>query len=149
MRIGTLKFFEKEVITDTPGDPLMVRWILFSVSRGIHKFAIMVHKFYRSDHDRCLHDHPWNFLSIILKGGYGEVFESEGVETQAWRRPFSVLLRKAEWKHRVVLLPGHTCWSLVFATGPVRRWGFWPEGKWCFWRNYNPYKGICEDYEGR
>lgn len=33
-------------------------------------FRIFIHKIARSDDDPDPHDHPWNFLSLILKGGY-------------------------------------------------------------------------------
>ena len=35
--------------------------------------AARVHNIKRSDHDRALHDHPWNNASLVLKGGYWEV----------------------------------------------------------------------------
>lgn len=40
-----------------------------------------VHKVMRSDHDRCLHDHPWHNASIVLKGGYWEVLPGVFQET--------------------------------------------------------------------
>jgi hypothetical protein len=33
-----------------------------------------VHNIKRSDYDRALHDHPWWNISIVLRGGYWEVF---------------------------------------------------------------------------
>jgi hypothetical protein len=61
------------------------------------------------------------------------------------RHPGQVLLRPAEWRHRVILEPGRTSWSLVFVGRRVRRWGFFTENGWCWWRQYNANKGICED----
>jgi len=146
--IGKWQFGGKRLIGDDPNDLLMIRWIVFRTP----SFGIFIHKFCRSDHERALHDHPWNFLSIILRGGYTEVFERcspacEYGEFQdsAWRRPGSILYRPATWKHRVILDPGKTSWSLVFVSGRKRKWGFWVNGKWCWWRTYNPYTGICEE----
>jgi hypothetical protein len=34
--------------------------------------GVKLHHILRSDDDRDLHDHPWSFLSIVLKGGYWE-----------------------------------------------------------------------------
>jgi hypothetical protein len=35
--------------------------------------AARVHHIKRSDHDRALHDHPWNNCSIVMRNGYWEV----------------------------------------------------------------------------
>ena len=35
-------------------------------------FGVMLHKIMDDDPD-CLHDHPWSFVSFILKGGYEEI----------------------------------------------------------------------------
>lgn len=37
-------------------------------------WAARIHNVKRSDHDRALHDHPWNNCSVVLRGGYWEVF---------------------------------------------------------------------------
>jgi hypothetical protein len=42
------------------------RWYLFKSKR----FNIMLHNIKRSDDDPDPHDHPWGFVSIILKNGY-------------------------------------------------------------------------------
>ena len=146
--IGKWQFGGKRIITDDPDNPLMIRWKILRTST----FGIFIHKFCRSDHERALHDHPWSFVSIILKGGYKEIFEEKldhlyGLTAQyeEWRRPGSILIRPATWKHRVILEPGKTSWSLVFVSGRTRKWGFWPGGKWCWWRTYNHHTGICEE----
>ena len=33
---------------------------------------VYLHRFYTGDNVRDLHDHPWPFTSLILKGGYWE-----------------------------------------------------------------------------
>jgi hypothetical protein len=67
-------------------------------------------------HPHC-HDHPWDFLAVILSGGYYEATSS----ATAWRGPGSVLRRRAEFAHNV--LTRGVCWSLVWV-GPKRRaWG--------------------------
>lgn len=37
------------------------------------RWPIRIHQTLRSDHERALHDHPWNNISIVLRGGYWEV----------------------------------------------------------------------------
>lgn len=36
-------------------------------------FAIYIHHILISDQDKDMHDHPWNFTSVILEGAYREV----------------------------------------------------------------------------
>lgn len=38
-------------------------------------WAVRVHHIKRSDRDRALHDHPWKNVSILMRGGYWEVFD--------------------------------------------------------------------------
>jgi hypothetical protein len=104
-------------------------------------FNVYVHKFLRDDDDRALHDHPWWFVSIILRGGYIEHTESVerrmvlrcrssifDVRSPWWRR--SVGYRPATWTHRVALPHSPNggrvpCWTLIITGPKVREWGFW------------------------
>lgn len=47
-------------------------------------FGILLHRLRRPDHDRDMHDHPWSFLSIVLKGGYTEVVPGECDLQRMW-----------------------------------------------------------------
>lgn len=112
--------------------PYMLRWYLLPRNR---RFNIYLHKFLRDDDDRALHDHPWWFVSIILKRGYTEVTENGEID----RRAGSIAFRPATHRHRVVLdkwtefYAGTTvtepCWTLVATGRKHRTWGFWcPKG---------------------
>lgn len=108
--------------------PYLLRWYLIPRNGFLN---IYLHKFLRDDDDRALHDHPWWFISFVLKGGYLEHIDSgKGIVRKRW----SLAFRKAEHRHRVELLPDKSgdsipCWTLI-VTGPKRReWGFWcPRG---------------------
>ncbi len=89
-----------------------------------------VHRILRSDDDRVFHDHPWSYLTIILKGGYWEVrpqFDKSGIyirDDRRWHGPGSVLFRSAKSWHRLELPEGQTAWTL-FITGRYQQgWGF-------------------------
>lgn len=91
--------------------------------------AIRVHHIIASDDDRAFHDHPWPYITVILKGGYWEVqpiFES-GIykgDTRTWRGAGSILIRKANSWHRLEIDPEHDCWTM-FSTGKYQQtWGF-------------------------
>lgn len=109
----------------------MERWWLIPYNRT--GFAVRMHHILRSDHDRAFHDHPWWYLTIILRGGYTEVrpvYDRSGIylgPTQRWYGPGSVIIRPARSWHRLEVPPGETAWTL-FLTGPKRQgWGFLPD----------------------
>lgn len=151
-----MKFFTRTVIgAARPGvdePPLMIRYVIFRCAA----FGIYLHHFCRSDHDRALHDHPWPYVAIILKGGYWEVHDQDRAgQVVEWRGPGSVLLRPAQWRHRIALPVfgfqddgrqiQQPSWSLVFVGRRAQRWGFFTPQGWCWWRKYDPWKAICED----
>lgn len=132
----------------------MNRWWLVPYNRfGI---AARVHQILRPDEDRHPHDHPWWYVTIILRGGYWEITPELGVQmsdgawlaTRRWRGPGSILFRRATSFHRLELRPSTvpanvrpygrdfvSCWTL-FITGPKRKdhdpehscWGFLVDG---------------------
>jgi len=90
--------------------------------------AIRVHHILRSDEGRDPHDHPWPFMTVILRGGYWEHrFDENGAYVWCdWHGAGSVLFRRAADYHMLELKPGETAWTL-FITGPkVQKWGFKP-----------------------
>src|SRR5687767_14998869 len=83
-----MKFFKKEIIGATEQNgPFMIRYNILRTKY----YTVRLHIFQRSDNSRCLHDHPWNFISFILCGGYYEQTE-KGV---FWINPLSIIYRKS------------------------------------------------------
>ena len=64
--------------------PYLERYYLFLKDRDTFPFNIFLHKFIKSDPDD-LHDHPWNYRTLILLGGYWEYTE----KGKFWRGPLS------------------------------------------------------------
>jgi hypothetical protein len=119
-------------IIGTKADPYLYRWYVIPRNPWLN---IYLHKFLRDDEDRALHDHPWWFVSLILKGGYFEVTPTGTIE-RGW---LSLGFRPALWRHRVVLPRAYgdnhavgrmvPAWTLVITGRKVREWGFWcPKG---------------------
>lgn len=119
-------------------EPYLDRWYIIPRNRKIN---VYLHHFLHSDDDRAIHDHPWWFISIILKGSYTEQIEDEdGDEAYISRHSIfnrlggGVAFRPALHRHRVILdnstpgspiLKDKPCWTLII-TGPnSRTWGFW------------------------
>lgn len=143
MKLGPITFLERRPI-GLVEEPLLIRYILFRLPA----FGIYVHHLLRSDFDRALHDHPWPFVSIMLRGGYTEIHDQtlDGKPVEVQCPPGTVLLRPAEWRHRIVMpRRGATAWTLVLVGRRQRRWGFWLKDGWCWWRQHNPLMNICED----
>ena len=122
------KFFKdrKRVILDRVGQkPYLIRYYLFLKERKWFPFNIFLHKFLQGDPDE-LHDHPWPYLTIILKGGYWEVTP----KGRFWRGPGSFRFATPKSLRRVELEKGIHAWTLFIPGPKIRDWGFIVNGKW-------------------
>lgn len=127
---------KKSIITRWDNEPYLIRWTLFSCKL----FSIKLHKILASD-DACLHDHPWAFISFILRGGYVE--QSYKIENNFVDRektvsriyhPGNILYRRALYTHRLEVF--QPCWTLVFTSRYLRQWGFYTPRGWQIWWRY-------------
>lgn len=93
--------------------------------------AARVHEILRSDEGRHPHNHPWPYLTVILKGGYFEhTYRDDGTEIGVkWHGPGSILWRPANSWHRLVV-PAGTMATTLFITGKkAQTWGFNVDGQ--------------------
>lgn len=118
------------------GPRYLLRWYVIPRNPWLN---VYLHQFLHDDEDRALHDHPWWFVSIMLRGGYFErVGTGEQVEV---RFAPSVAYRPATHAHRVVLhrdtrdkiVPA---WTLVITGRVVRDWGFYCPQGWRHWKEF-------------
>jgi len=116
-------------------EPLLERYYVFLKDRTWFPFNIFVHKFCKSDPDD-VHDHPWPYFTLILRGGYYEwipQFDRDGKkfgEIAHWRQPGHFRFCSASSYHRIELDPAVEAWTL-FVPGPQKReWGFLVKDKW-------------------
>ena len=99
-------------------------------------FGVYVHWFHASDDD-TLHDHPWPFLTVILRGGYWEHTPGrDGAPVKRWHPPGVVRLRPARWLHRVEIDPARRPVTIVVRGRRIRRWGFQTRSGWIPWPEY-------------
>lgn len=124
--------------------------------------GVLVHRIDAPDPGLDLHDHPWPFVSIVLRGGYTEEFaETRHASRQAdlaeandrpehgYRCSRGVSRRWGRWSiHRMPLDIAHRITdadkgtvTLVIRGRKRRRWGFYLPHGWTDWANY--------DYETR
>jgi hypothetical protein len=94
-------------------------------------FNLMLHKICLSDPDD-LHDHPWWYATLILKGGYWEITP----EGKFWRGPGHFRISQPESLHRIEIPENGASWSLFFRGSKLREWGFLHEDKWIHHREY-------------
>ena len=130
------KLGRRRVITDRTGQiPYLIRYYLFLKERKNFPFNITLHKVLVSD-EPVLHDHPWSWGAIILKGGYWEHIpllndDTGGVvgSTRVWRGPGSIRFRKADDLHWLELAKDENgkeipCTSIFFMGRKTKQWGF-------------------------
>lgn len=102
-----------------PECPYLRRWVF-----DFKLFSIRMHRWQASDDDRAFHDHPWWFLTFVLKGKYIDVSRSG----KDLLRAGSIRFRPAKHQHTVQILQSGT-WTLLITGKPLRRWGFWVNNK--------------------
>lgn len=150
-------FKHRDIVKPIAGRPTLYlrRFYLARTRWG----SVFLHYIAMSDDDRYCHDHPWDFWTFILKGGYNEEIESEHIEPltkkpkvyierehapglprvvryERQRAP-KILFRKAEHTHRVHIPPSiPAAWTIVVAKPAKRVWGFHTNRGWVDWRTY-------------
>jgi hypothetical protein len=132
----------KRIVLDrVENEPYLERYYLFLRERERFPFNVFLHKFLKSDPDD-VHDHPWPYATVILKGGYWEWiphFDTVGRKTgeyQVWRGPGHFRISKANSFHRIELDPDITAWTLFMPGRKCRDWGFMVQNKWIQWEQY-------------
>lgn len=106
--------------------PYMERYYLLFVNRpSWFPFNITLHKICVSDLP-ILHDHPWPWAALILKGGYIEHTKYE----RFYRGPGSFRVRSSKSYHWLELIGDVPSWSLFFMGKRKREWGFLKDGEW-------------------
>ena len=108
-------------------EPYLERYYVFLRDRTWFPFNVFIHKFLKSDPDD-LHDHPWPYMTIILRGGYWEWTKNN--PTPQWKGAGQIRFGHSTDYHRIELEPGVDCWTM-FVPGPKQRdWGFLVKNRW-------------------
>jgi hypothetical protein len=112
------------------GEPYMRRYFLLGQGGQAPGSKARFHQILTSDL-HALHDHPWDFVSVILSGSYVETTPTGEQEFG----PGSVLVRTAEQLHRLTL-PNGPVWTFILVGPARRRWGFATDDGWVHWSEY-------------
>lgn len=147
------KLFKYDPIDD---GEYMERWHIIGDRDTADRWRMRLHNIRRSDAGRELHDHPWDYTTIVLWGGYWEVTEATPEEfltddhaeidfdviqgafyRRRWYSAGSILCRKAAARHRIEIPRGKSAWTLFMTSKKSRDWGFWSStGKFTPWKEY-------------
>lgn len=125
------RFFGFEYRSDLIAHDYMRRWML-KTPWGM----LRLHHILRGDEGKHFHDHPMDFTSLILKGGYTEYCPG-----QEPRRclPGDVVSRKAEDLHYLKLIDS-SAWTLLVTSLFRREWGFSTEDGWVIAGEYDAWR---------
>lgn len=145
------------------GSPYLTRTELLRLPFG---FRLYRHRFHRADEGEEFHDHPWGFVTLVLKGGYVERYlvKDGGGRTERERvmGPGRFGYRPRTHIHRVDRLLGSDVVTLVLTGPKTGEWGFWRKVphqslyEFVHWRVFlmskglnalNPERGEPEDME--
>ncbi|WP_439870166.1 hypothetical protein ACTACT_06570 [Pseudomonas syringae] len=131
----------------------MGRWWLFNAcDRGTHlgrirwcSWSIRVHHIMRPDADRDLHDHPWNALTVILRGWYTEqrlldvgIPPGTAMEVTEYinRMPGDTAQLNHGEYHRIDKVSPGGVYTLFITSRWKGDWGFLVNGVKVAWREY-------------
>ena len=121
-----MKFLVKEIKSKT-GEIHFRRW-RFIETRW---FSVYLHGIYKADEDKHMHDHPWDFTSLVLYGYYSEKLRaSDGKSDSNVRHPWSIARRKAEQFHMIEKLWTKKVFTIVITGKRRREWGYNVDGWW-------------------
>lgn len=106
-------------------------------------FNIYIHQILKSDEEAHFHDHPWNFFSFILSGGYKErssysVDRWKQVHTNYFMK-HSLVHHKRSDTHKLTLMTP-CVWTLVLTYGKHQTWGYQTEAGWIDFQSYRALK---------
>lgn len=120
------------------GDIYLTRLHLFQTPW----FSMMLHWLRLPDPQPDLHDHPNDFLSLLVWGSYREeVPTSDQPENLEVRKVRFFNIVRAEDRHRLVEVSNPTI-TLVVANKVRRDWGFWVDGEFVPWRTYDRIEEV-------
>ena len=108
-------------------------------------FSLFLHRMDGPDSRPTLHDHPWNFLSVVLRGGYIERrLDPATMEVREGHTVRHVNHMRTHDAHAIVSLLRWPTWTLLLVGARRRTWGYWErnpygiDGEWT-WTEFDKH----------
>jgi hypothetical protein len=124
VRWAFMKRFDVPWLHD-PSVTYLTRWRIVQTPW----FGIYLHRIRTPDSDRWMHNHPFDFISIVLRGGYAEVVAGDapnavfGEQEVRVHDKWSVHRMDRMHFHEIKTVHPNT-WTLVLVGPRVQDWGF-------------------------
>lgn len=134
-----------EHLKHADGSLYMGRWWVVPRSKWTFGYGLRIHHIATPDFDRHLHDHPFSFVSLVLKGWY---IEARPVERDpcfvgdrelcylTQRKKGSIAYRPCWARHRICAMSQGGVWTLVLTSPRKMWWGFFTETGKVHWTQY-------------
>lgn len=129
-----------DLVRAEDGEIYLRRWWLVKTPVG----GVALHRMTAPDARPTLHDHPFSFLSIVLRGGYYERrLDARTMQVSSrWVRRLN-LMRKHD-AHTIAALGAPVVWTLLLIGKHRRTWGFWervyPQNReWWHWTKHDAF----------
>lgn len=136
------------------GSSYMERYWVVRLGRRWNKdyglIGIRLHHILTPDLDRVLHDHPWAFISVVLRGWYIEhrpvtnspCFDGEMEKTyRTIRLVRSIAFRWWTDRHRITTVSTGGVWTLFVTFPKMQWWGFYTRLGKIYYQDYNSVHG--------
>lgn len=106
---------------DDPSLTYLTRWRLICTPW----FGVYLHRLGGPDPRETLHDHPWSFLSIVLRGGYIERRLDPITRAMSVNHRIRRVNRVRSFDaHAIAELTRTPTWTLLFVGRRTRTWGY-------------------------
>lgn len=115
-------FMERFEVPDYDSDGnYLTRWRIVQTPW----FALYLHRFDGPDPRPTLHDHPWNFVAVVLRGGYIERrLDPKSMTVDEAHVVRHVNVKRTHDAHSIMRLLRQPTWTLLFVGRRVRTWGY-------------------------
>lgn len=138
-------FWAKMLIPCQNGIPYLFRLRIIQTPL----FGVYLHDIYEPDGDRDSHNHPWSFVSIVLRGSYVERVYSDPEHSDEYvektHTRFSAHRMGKTEAHRIIYAAPGLKTLILVGRRDSKGWGFFVDRRYVPWQEYESLR----ETEGR
>lgn len=110
-----------DLVRSSDGRTYLTRWWLIATPL----FGVCVHRMTAPDARVAVHDHPFGFVSIVLRGGYRELTRHPRTLELRERTVRGLNVMRTRRAHTITHLLRIPTWTLLLVGRQQATWGFW------------------------